>query len=142
LSLAETYLSGPYAGVAEFLVRGHGASIHGIETAFLATTVDQFDPVTGINMPTPVLHDAPTLAFTLMGIPLALENAFRAVASSVEWPAAGKTWRTWDRDSKRLIDTWTSAVNAVSEDEAGPAALEMFDIAPPEEGGAGSDGRL
>jgi len=102
MALAETYLAGSYAGVPEFLVRGHGANIHGIETALLASTTGEFDPTTGITMPSPVLRDTPTLAFELLGIPLSLDNAFRAVAARLEWPAEGRAWRTWDRDRDRF----------------------------------------
>lgn len=117
MALAETYLSGSHAGIPEFLVRGHGANIHGIETALLASTTGQFDPTTGITMPNPVLRDPLNLAFELMGVPLSLDNAFRAVASRLEWPAAGKAWRTWDRNRERFLKTWMNAVNAAQEDE-------------------------
>jgi len=126
MALAETYLSGPYPGVAEFLIREHGAGIHGLETALLANSTDQFDPTTGINLPTPALPEPPVLAFTLLSVPLALDNAFRAVASRFEWPAAGKPWSTWDRDRNRLLQRWEDAIDAIDADTAGPAEMGLF----------------
>jgi hypothetical protein len=124
LALAERYLAGSHPGVAEFLVRGHGASVHGIETAFLASAADQVDPVTGINVPSPELHDPSTLALTLMGVPLAVDNAFRAVASRFQWPAQGNAWRTWDKAHGRQLETWATAIDAAPDPT--PPVMGMF----------------
>lgn len=127
MRLAEQYLSGEHTGVLDFLVRGHGAIIHGVETALLASAVDDFDPETGLNMPAPGLTDAPALAFELLGLPPALDNAFRSVASRFGWPADGTAWRKFEQARTQLFDVWTRAVNEASDTDAGPTAIGLFD---------------
>lgn len=117
IALAEKYLSGPYGGIAEFLIRGHGASVHGVETAFLGATTDQYDPTTGINLPVPILADTPSLAFMLLNVPLALGRAFRDLASQFGWSGKGKPWREWERQQARLVSTWAEAIGAEGDDD-------------------------
>jgi len=122
MSLAERYLGGEYPGVLEFLVRSHGASVHGVETALLDAAIDQFDPSTGINMPQPALMPAPLLSFALMGIPLATIGTLDALAARFEWPRDTKPGRGFDRDRSRLFQTWAAAANAAEVDTAQTAA--------------------
>lgn len=115
-TLAEKYISGEQAGVGEFLVRSHAANIHGMETALLDAAADQFDPVTGINMPAPSLGDAPMVALALMAVPLTMANAIRAVGARFEWPAVGKRREVWDRTNEHLLHLWAVAVDALPND--------------------------
>lgn len=126
MRLAEHYLSGEHSGVLEFLLRGHSAIIHGIETALLASAVDDFDPATGLNMPTPGLADPAGLAFELLGIPPALDNAFRSVASRFDWPPYGKAWRKFDQARAQLLKVWTRAVDQGTETDARPTLIDLF----------------
>ncbi|MCW2767698.1 MAG: hypothetical protein JWO11_3657 [Nocardioides sp.] len=124
-TLAEKYLSGEFAGVGEFLVRGHAANIHGMETALIDATIDQFDPLTGINMPDPTLGDSPIVALALMGVPLTLANAFRSVGARFEWPALGKAWEAWDRKHETLLHLWATTVDALP-DDVPPTVMGLF----------------
>jgi hypothetical protein len=124
-ALAEKYLRGEIAGVGEFLVRSHAANIHGTETALLDAATDQFDPVTGINMPNPTFGDTPIVALALMGVPLTLVNSLGSVGARFEWPAVGKSWAAWDRTSKSLLDLWATAVDTLP-DDGPPTVMGLF----------------
>ena len=127
MDLAEHYLSGENPGVLNFLLRGHGAIIHGIETGLLASARDDFDLDLGLNVPVPGLSEAPVLAFELLGIPPAIDNAFRSMASRFGWPADGKAWRKFDQSRTRLFDVWTRAVNDAPADDVVPTAIGLFE---------------
>jgi hypothetical protein len=96
-----------------------------METALIDAAADQFDPVTGINMPDPTLGDPPIVALALMGVPLTLANAFRSVGARFEWPAVGKRWEAWDRTNENLLDLWATTVDALP-DDAPPTVMGLF----------------
>ena len=126
MDLAEHYLSGENPGVLNFLLRGHGAIVHGIETGLLASARDDFHAELRLNVPVPGLSDVPVLAFELLGIPPAIDNAFRSMASQFGWPADGKPWRKFEQSRTRLFDVWTRAVNAAPPEGVGRTAIGLF----------------
>lgn len=129
-ALAERYLAGEHPGVLALLVRGHAASIHGVETALLDAATDAFDPETGINMPQPMVMDAPRLSVALIGVPLALIATFDSLITRFEWPKEGSAWRAYERDRSRLLETWATAANAADEDP-GPTEVALFGTSAP-----------
>ena len=134
-SLAERYLAGEYPGVLGLLVRGHAASSHGVETALLDASTDEFDPETGIHMPQPAVMAPPLLSIALMGVPLALISTVDTLATRFEWPKDGKAWQALDRSRTRLLETWSAASNAA--DEPGPGQVALFGTGTPPEGTPG-----
>ena len=77
-------------------------------------------------MPAPGLADAPGLAFELLGVPLALDNAFRSVASRVRLACGRDGVAKFEQARTQLLDAWTRAVNEAP-DTDGPSAIGLFD---------------
>lgn len=126
MRLAEQYLSGEYPGVLELLLRGHGAIVHGLETALLVSATDTYDPDTGLSMPIPALSEPPVLAFELLGLPPAIDNAFSSIATRFAWPTLGRPWTKYSHERMHLLDVWTRAVNEGTEGDTEPSTIGIF----------------
>lgn len=120
MSLAETYLPGVRSGFGEWLMRGHGASIHGLETSFLEASTAWFDSDVGVYLPIPQLPDPSVLASTLVGVPVALTRSVHALANRFDWPQ-DKAWDNWVQSEDQLMDTWLDTVASARTTPAAPA---------------------